>query len=424
MEDSEPGRLDWCWSVGMDQRIVTVYEEPRRGGTLYLRWRESKGLKRNWVSVSLQRKLRDGYGRIHQQTEAWAKAQAREKYRALGPAAAPVAPDPTELTIGQAAAKVIDPDRGLYPKPGQHRSEVLRALAFAAAVWGEHQPWSALRKADLRALWRRRLEQLQRDGYAGARGAEVTVSRVLTVAAWLRDEELIPAHACVPPRKWKQVLAGEAGNPDPKRPRYTLDEMRALLKAAADVEPRLALLVALGAELRLGQVVRVRRTDLNLEAQTLTVRGAGKKRGTVVGLTPGQLAAAKAALATGYLKYLNGGQADYYLFPGGKLERTTEGVLVALADRKPVSRRTVGLWWHRAERVAGITHEPGRAAYGVRRAAVDGFLALGISPKALENAGGWENAAMPNQVYAAKDLEFARVEASKLRAQLRGEVDA
>jgi len=52
-----------------------------------------------------------------------------------------------------------------------------------------------------------------------------------------------------------------------------------------------ALLLALGAELRLGQVVRARRSDLDLIAETFKVLRRGKKRGTVAHLTVGQLAA-------------------------------------------------------------------------------------------------------------------------------------
>lgn len=72
-------------------------------------------------------------------------------------------------------------------------------------------------------------------GDVGLRGAQVTIARVLAVAQWLRDEELIPATASVPSRHWKQELAaGLAVNP-PQRSRndgpnvhtaYTADESR------------------------------------------------------------------------------------------------------------------------------------------------------------------------------------------------------
>jgi hypothetical protein len=47
--------------------------------------------------------------------------------------------------------------------------------------------------------------------------------------------------------------------------------------------------MALGAELRLGQVIRCRRPDLSLEHATLTVRGKGHKKGAVEHLTAGQM---------------------------------------------------------------------------------------------------------------------------------------
>ena len=131
-----------------------------------------------------------------------------------------------------------------------------------------------------------------------ARGAEVTVARVIAVAQWLRDEVLIPAHACVPPKYWKQELRDdwmklrrEERQPEPSRPRHTGDEMRSILAAADSVDPRFALLMALGAELRLGQVCRAWRSDLMLEDGTFTVRSHGTKRGTVVKLTEGSWSA-------------------------------------------------------------------------------------------------------------------------------------
>jgi integrase len=108
------------------------------------------------------------------------------------------------------------------------------------AEWGADTAWADIKRADLRKLWRRRILQLRAEKADGLRGAEITIQRVNAVAAWLRDEELIPAGACVAPRQWKTELRAdwlelskERALPDPKRPRHTLDEMRRILAKAA-----------------------------------------------------------------------------------------------------------------------------------------------------------------------------------------------
>jgi integrase len=174
-------------------------------------------------------------------------------------------------------------------------------------------------------LWRRRHAELTDKGDVGARGAEVTVSRLLTIAEWLRSEELIDELACRPWKDGKAKMREEAGAPDPQRPRHTLAEARAILAAGEQVDPRFGLALLLGAELRGGQVLRGRRSDLDLEANTFRVRGRGKKQGTIVHLTKGQRAAVDRALG-GYLSLLEAAAIDYTLFPAGKLVgRTAEG---------------------------------------------------------------------------------------------------
>ena len=74
-------------------------------------------------------------------------------------------------------------------------------------------------------------------------------------------------------------------------------------------------LLTLGADLRVGQVVGARRSQLNLVANTLTVYGRRTKKGTTVELTPGQRRAVEDALG-GYLSLLEASCADYLLFPG------------------------------------------------------------------------------------------------------------
>lgn len=423
----------WSHDVGEIPFKVTAYEEPSRARTLYLRWRADG----NWRRRSLKRALpRDAKGRPDPETVAWAVRQADAQYQALRQGTL----EPAEerlvrpLTIAEGLVRVTDPRTGKYPVRSAHRSEVETALLFAARVWGKDRPWNAIRRADIRQLWRERINQLRANGAIGHRGAEVTVSRVLTVATWLRDEELILPGACVAPRTWKlelradwRALAGSDRDPEPRRPRHTLPEMLRVLAAAWHVDPRFGLLLSLGAELRLGQVVRCRRSDLDLDARTLRVPTSGKKRGVVEKLTMGQMAAIEAALG-GYLRTLETALPDYPLFPQGQMPGGRSGEPVADPQRhgtaRPLDRKTLREWFLEAEERAGVPHVPRRGAYGVRRLAVDEYKRRGISREGLMQAGGWSDSQIPDAVYADQKAEYAADEAARLRAAMRGEEEA
>lgn len=420
----------WEQSVGFLPHKVTVYENAAKGNLLYLRWRHAG----NWKKQSLKRGLRTERGKIEPEVQQWALAQATAKFNALVqglPADTPTATPAAPLTIREGLARAIDARTGKYPTATPHRKEVVREVERAAVVW-RNRPWAEIRRADLRALWRHRILELRAEGEVGLRGAEVTAQRVLAVASWLRDEELIPAGACVASSKWKTELkadwlelSGERAVATPKRPRHTLAEMRGIMAKAGEVDPRFELLMALGAEIRLGQVARARRPDLDLEKGLFTVYGRGGKRGVMVELTEGQLAVARRAVTTGYLRELERTAADYPLFPAGQLTGGRKGEDPRAAARhltaKPVDRKTIGDWFHDAERAAGIEPIPGRAAYGVKRAAVQAAKDAGISREGLKAHGGWTDTQMPDQVYAEQDSEAARHEAATVRARIRGE---
>jgi integrase len=427
----------WQYTLGQLPYQVTAYERLAKGGVVYLRWRASTKKGRNWKHKSLGFAVRDGGGRLIREAEKRAQDETA-KQLALLITGLPREEIATRLTLRQGRNLAFEPQTGKYPTNTAHRRETDRALLFAIAVLGEDRTWDTIRKADLRRLWRARIEQITGKGKAGLRGAEVVIARLLTVAEWLRSEELIPSTACVAPRHWKQELSGDwreiteaRTDYEPARPRHTAAELRQILAVAPRVDPRFALLLALGAELRLGQVVRGRRVDLDLVAGTFTVRRRGKKRGTVVKLTRGQLAAARAAIgAGGYLEPLEtralpeGSDRDYPLFPQGQLTGGRKGEPHAVDRHRtaaPVNRRTLQQWFKEAEQLAGIAHVKGRGAYGLRRAAVDGAKELGISREGLKEHGGWVDSQMPDQVYADQEADYARDEARDVRAKIRGE---
>jgi integrase len=317
--------------------------------------------------------------------------QARSKHHALaaGIPAVLLSHPTTPVTILEGLERACNVDMGCYPKDSPHRREVERELKHAARILGD-QPFNAIHKPQLTMLWRRRHTELARQGAVGVRGAEVAVARLLAVAEWLRGDQLIEDDACKAWKDWKKRLRDEAGSPEPHRPRYTLEEWRRLLKAAPEVDPRLGLALALGAELRGGQVIRCYRTHLDLEAETLTVPGKGQKRGAVVALTKGQLACARHVLTEGYLSPLERIAPDYPLFPAGKLtgRKVVGGTLVGRhrsghrvvatsplmakpgqAGASPLTRHALDNWMRKAEALAGIEHVNGRSWYGMRRQA-------------------------------------------------------
>lgn len=324
-----------------------------------------------------------------------------------------------ECRIEDAAGLITDPATGRYPHWNPFRDEMERALRLACEVWGADTTWTQIDELHYTKLLRLRLEQLLAKGCSGVRACEITISRIITVVGWLRETRHIPRDAAPWPKRWKEQVVqhwkgvkGSVRDPEPFRPRHTLEEARAIL-AATNFDPRLELLMWCGMELRLGQVCRAVRSDLDLPAVdwdkpigaeeddsdygTLKVFGAGKKSGTVVDLTRGQRRRIDDALAAGYLatieaKHQAGECADYCLFPSGYIVGRvgfTRGQSIArtLSDHVDYSRHVSGSWirknFREAERRAGVPHIDGRCAYGVRRQGRDVADTAELSPSAI-----------------------------------------
>jgi integrase len=425
-------REPWEEAVGFLPWKVTVYEEPTRNWTLYLRWRQDG----NWRKKSLQRPLRTPRGKIDLETKRWALTEAQDQYNALVRGVREEAEEAAPpMSIAEGLKAVTNPKEGKYPTDTMHRREVEREMKRAIAEWGANTPWESIKRKDIRRLWRRRIHELRAEGNEGLRGAEVTMQRVFAVASWLRNEESIAAGACASWKTWKDELrtdwielTGARALPDVSRPRHTLEEMRKIMAVAGQVDPRLELALALGAELRIGQVIRSRRSDLNLEHKTFTVRGKGKKKGEVVMLTDGQMRVVEHHLKTGFLRDLERKAADYCLFPAGQLRggRTMKDPLATVKYQlraEPIDRSVIDGWFHDAEDLAEVPKVKGRAAYGLRRQSVDAAKAANISREGLQRLGGWTDTQVPDAIYADQEAEYARVEARDVRAKLRGETN-
>ena len=427
----------WEIRVGIRPHVVIAYERAEKGGTVYLRWWVAA--RDQWQKKSLGVRVRDERGRVVREQELLIEAAARQQYALLSgtaPAVAAAVVRTAPLTLGETWMRVSDRATGLYPVDTAHRRDVKRALADACRILGEALPWAQVTPALIRQLARTRCDEVRARGNRGLRAAEITVGRLLTVATWLRDEQLIPADAALVSHRWRAELrrywreaSGAATEYEPSRPRYTLEEMRRILRASAEQDPRLELLLGLGAELRLGQVRHAYRSMLTLapdwSAGTFQPPTRGKKRASSIALTPGQLALVRRVLTIGYLRLCERTLPDYPLFPGGPLlgQQTSDPHAEPgrVTTRGVIDTTTLREMYRRCERAAGITRIEGRGWYGIRRVATDAFLDAGSSMEALQNQGGWSDEKMPLGIYRDRGRAKARDEAADIRAKVRGE---
>lgn len=135
----------------------------------------------------------------------------------------------------------------------------------------------------------RRMAQQSRGG-KGAVAAEKTCVILYAVASWLRQEGLTPDSAALPKPRWKvrvregwKALTGH--RVEVERPRHDVEEVAAIFAALPQCDPRLRLLIEIAAELRAGQAVRAKRSDLILdtvgryEVGRFIVHGTGRSTG-------------------------------------------------------------------------------------------------------------------------------------------------
>lgn len=452
-------KVRWSYETGTGKTRVVVSADPRRGNMLTLRWWDRE--RENWKRETLGRVAEmDRRGRITDDCEQFAISAANTKsLELLAPPLRRETPERKPLTIGEAEALITNPEKGRYPHDNQNRDEVIRALRLATAIWGADTPWSSIEEDDWTKLLRKRLEKLLADKRQGVRATEITIARLITAAKWLRKKKHITREAAPWPDDWKKEIAdhwkgvtGSLRDPESASPRHTLEEGRRILRAS-NFDPRFELLMWLGMELRLGQVARARRTDLELtlgnwsdwetltpeereraDYGTFTVYGAGKKGGTVVALTAGQRRHVDAALA-GYLKdfeerFQLGAITDYLLFPAGYVSgrvALTRGKESSLRLGKKIDLDTPvsGSWLRKnfqvAEARAGIEHQRGRGAYGLRRQGVDTGDGMKLTPAGLQALGGWKDTKIPQEIYRERGNRAGQLEARATRARLRGE---
>jgi integrase len=212
------------------------------------------------------------------------------------------------------------------------------------------------------------------------------------------------------------------------QPRHSVDEVAAIFAALPQGDPRLRLLVELAAELRAGQAVRGKRSDLHLDHTggfrlgRFVVHGAGKKHGEVVDLHDELRALVDEVLSTGYLAEAEAAFQrreieDYFLFPAGKLRRGS--VPLERATRQALGTTAIRKMFVAVEAIAEVEHVEGRAFYGLRRQATDLAPEFASDARVLNRLSGHLDSATRERVYQEKENRRARARAAETRQRMR-----
>lgn len=408
----------WSQSVGCYGRTVRV-EERRSGGFLYLVWSDGgkprkRSLGHNDRNVAIS------------QAEELSTRLDRERRLAQLPARARGL-----LTLEEGIALAFVPSTGMYPTRTKHAQESRKLAERGAEILGRTLFWAELTPGKVQLLVRV-LARRSVNG-RGMRTAEYMCDVLYSIANWLREEGLIPERAAMPRKNWKARLREDwetltGVGPAVNRPRYSIHETAALFRALPQADPRLALLLDLAAELRVGQALHARRTDLMLDAAggfgigQFVVHGRIKKPGETVDLHPELREQVDAALTSGYLAaaeaaYQAHAISNYYLFPSGRLkngratvEQCTDRVLGLTAIRK---------MFRALETRAGVEHRPGRGFYGLRRAATDLAPEFTSDSRVLNRLTGHLNSETRERVYQDRAHELVRARAATVRRDMR-----
>jgi len=393
-------------------------------------------------------RVRDAKGRLD-------KAALREVDAAVGRFAAqlmlgqrPMSGEqemPDVLTLTEGFAKAMDIGKGKYPAKTLRWQEVDRARTKLERILGKATPWVEIKTGDVRRVWRTLANEYKdaRGGQrrCGPRQTEVTVDALYTIANWLREEGEIPADTLLPmknwrarlKREWEQLVGKEVA---PCRPRHSVDEMGRLIDATHDprVDPRFALAFDLGGEQRLGQVLRCRRSHLDLREPNgsasadgepgqlglLRVPGAGHKEAAPIVLTVDQREAVNRALSSFLVDFealwRDGKINDYPLFPRGRFKK---GKAKVVADPQPLTRDAARKMFHELESVAGVTSIEGRGWYGVRRIAADVAEDVEKDERVLNSITGHRDSATRRLVYQDRERPEVLNRAAQTRQAVR-----
>lgn len=421
-----------CWSESLGVYGATVrIAEREPGGVLYLLWLDKRG-KQQKRSLG-HRDRREG--KRQALAAATAMMEASAAVRGIVVAASQQQERKTDaarpLTLAEGVARMFDPLKGAYPTVTTHVRAAKRKAEAAVAILDQRLTWEEFTPGVMMYLVRMMAQQ-SRDG-SGCAAAEKTCVILYAIASWLRQEGLIPDTAAIQKKGWKVKVREEwraltGHRVQVKRPRHNVEEVAAIFAALPKADPRLRLLIELAAELRAGQAVRAKRSDLILDPVggfglgRFIVHGNGKKHGEIVDLHPELRALVDEVLSTGYLAeaeaaFQRGEIPDYYLFPGGQLQRGS--VPLCRATKKPLSDWNARCLFKALEAIAGVEHQDGRAFYGLRRQATDLAPEFANDARVLNKLTGHTDSATRERIYQDPQNERVRARAAEARRSMR-----
>jgi hypothetical protein len=444
----------WATSIRMGSRKIYAWERLDRDGYVFVKFTsETKHGKdrRKKMKLPATLRVRDKKGRIDAKL-------VREAERAVQQFAGEIffgdntdrptnETRPLTLAAGFRLALDLESGKGKYATKTERWKEVNRARKKLECVLGRDRPWAEVTPLDVQGIWRRMarayLEAANREKSPGPRQTEVTIDGLYSVASWLRDQQLLRSDILLSPKTWRSRLKEDwakivGQQVEPQRPRHTHEDMRKLFAAARDprVDPRLGLAFLLGGEQRLGQVLRTRRSQLDLppvsEARVkllesadlgiVRISGSGKKHAAPIALLPDQRQAIEAALR-GYLAeyeacYTGGVIDDYYLFPARRLCR---GVAKVVEPANPLGKDGARKHFRTLEAIAGVKSQKGRGWNGVRRIATDVAEDFEKDERVLNAMTGHRDSATRRLVYQERHRPEVLRKAALTRAAIRRE---
>jgi hypothetical protein len=214
---------------------------------------------------------------------------------------------------------------------------------------------------------------------------------------------------------------------------------KALASTGANVltiDPRIRLAVELGAALRLGQVNRTRRSQVDTEkfffftdeedaapqaVGIVDVQGRGNKESPGIALSGFTRQALEDAFE-GYLcefeaLYQAGEIEDYPLIPAGRLDRGIANPRGRYAQQEATRDAALG-WFHELEAAAGVQQMKGRGWYGLRRILIDTAPKYTSNEMTLNTLAG-TSTDMRNSVYQDQESLEAKIDAANTYERIR-----
>lgn len=394
------------FAVGAKGSRVVVTERADRSGRLEIRYTDTARLGRDRrVKKALDVSLRSADGSIRADMAARVERLAKDQEFRLRHRRAPGLTSLVvdTLTLGEGVALALDThDQGVFLGGKRQRKDAERYLRRLVTHYLDPDVlWDQLLPMDVESamtLWlkdtlegppspMKKNAHAAKDAPRGFRSLQVGLSAFEKTAKWLRQNRKISSGVPVLQEDWRRVLhriwEKETGSPySPRRPRHTTTEVASLFsadEAGEECDPRFRLAFKLGAELRIGQLLLLNRSDVDLAPAyrnpfgTVQVPTCGSKPGSTIGVDETQHACCQAAFETGYLRELEaawqaGELSDYPMFPGGKLRK---GVAPHRARLVRWGRRAALKAFHKLELAAMVPNLKGRGWLGVRRAFSD-----------------------------------------------------